>query len=289
MISWIRRIFQFIGLFSVNSYWGTLFSKTEVIYQGAAKRFCFPVLNCYSCPVARFSCPVGSFQHFIAAKSVPLFVLGFLGIIGTVVGRIPCGWLCPFGLIQDGLYRIPSFKIKLHQGLKYLKYLFLILVAMVVVFITAEPWFCKLCPAGTLEAGIPLIFASPISASLKEIIGGLFYLKFSILIFFILLMVFTKRPFCRLVCPLGAIFGLFNRISLIRFSVNQSKCKGEGCNICYNTCPMGIKIYKNPHNLDCIRCTKCIPACPYKAIEIETLFRRKAGQPTARSAQPQPA
>jgi polyferredoxin len=275
MISYIRRIFQFIGLFGVNSFYKGLAFKSDVIYQGTSKQICMPVLNCYSCPAARFACPVGSFQHFIVIKSIPYFILGFLGVIGAVMGRVPCGWFCPFGLLQDGLYKIPSYKIKLHQSLKYLKYVFLIGVAMIVVFITAEPWFCKLCPAGTLEAGLPLILFSSMSASLKEILGGLFYLKFGILALMILLMVFIKRPFCRMVCPLGAIFGPFNKISLLRYSVNKSKCKADGCNICYDVCPMEIKIYKNPHNLDCIRCTKCITACPYKAIESGTVFGKK--------------
>lgn len=262
-----------MGLLFVNSYWKGIFSS-QVIYQGGAKRFCFPVLNCYSCPLARFACPVGSFQHFIAIRQIPYYVLGMLGLIGVFIGRVPCGWLCPFGFLQDILYKIPSFKFRLHKNFGYLKYGVLFGGALIAVYLTQVPWFCKLCPAGTLEAGIPLILWGEIGESLKGLLGWHFYLKISILLSIILLMVFTRRPFCRMLCPLGAVLGMFNRISLLRFYVDKERCKGEGCDICYNVCPMEIKIYNNPHSFDCIRCTKCIPACPEKAIGLTTVLGR---------------
>ncbi len=273
----IRRLSQIIGLLFANSYWKGIFSS-QAIYQGATKRFCFPVLNCYSCPLARFACPIGSLQHFIAIRQIPYYILGIISLVGVFIGRVPCGWLCPFGLLQDVLYRIPSFKLHLHKSFGYLKYLVLVGVVVIVVYFTQEPWFCKLCPAGTLEAGIPLILWSSVGASLKALLGWHFYLKVGILLSIILLMVFIKRPFCRMLCPLGAIFGLFNRISLLRFYVDRERCKGEGCDICYNVCPMEIRIYRNPHSFDCIRCTRCISACPEKVVGITIIWGRIKGK-----------
>ena len=107
------------------------------------------------------------------------YVIGFLIFIGALLGRLVCGFLCPFGLIQDLLNKIPfpnkirTFKgDKLLRRLKYVIFLvFVILLPMFVVDIMGQgaPYFCKLiCPAGTLEGGIPLVL---LNKSMRSAVG----------------------------------------------------------------------------------------------------------------------
>src|SRR5699024_6590273 len=101
------------------------------IWRGGTKAFCVPGLNCYSCPGALGACHLGSLQVSLATHSGrgTAYVLGFLILVGALIGRGVCGWLCPFGLVQDLLHKIP-FPQKLRKlpgdrVLKWLKYLLL--------------------------------------------------------------------------------------------------------------------------------------------------------------------
>ena len=131
------------------------------IYKGNTKVACVPGLNCYSCPGAIGSCPIGSLQAVIGSNkfSISYYVIGIIILIGALFGRLVCGLLCPFGFVQDLLYKIPTpkFKIpaKVDRVLRYMKYLilltFVILLPMFLVdaFGNGAPYFCKLiCPAG---------------------------------------------------------------------------------------------------------------------------------------------
>ena len=84
------------------------------IYQGSLKNICTPGLNCYSCPGASGACPLGSLQNAIGAseKRTPYYVFGIIILYGILLGRIICGFLCPFGLIQELLYKIKTPKLK---------------------------------------------------------------------------------------------------------------------------------------------------------------------------------
>ena len=137
------------------------------IYRGKIKNVCVPGLNCYSCPGALASCPIGSLQAVIGSGKykISLYVFGLIGLFGILLGRLICGFACPFGLVQDLMYKIPfpkKFKnLFAHKVLKYLKYVIL-LVFVIVLPLTVtntvgmgQPWFCeRICPSGTLFAGI---------------------------------------------------------------------------------------------------------------------------------------
>jgi len=268
---------QLVWLFLSNGYFS--FLGRHKIYAGPLKGICAPGLNCYSCPAATLGCPIGGLQHFMASLRPNLrhglymagfYILGTLMMIGAFVGRMACGWACPFGLLQEVLYKLPTPKYKLPQGLKYIKYgILLFFVFLFPALIVdrlgyGQNWFCRfLCPAGTLEAGIPLLFLIP---DLRAQIGWLFFNKLFILIVFLLLMVFFKRPFCRILCPLGAFYSFFNRISLLKMYVNKDMC--TKCNLCYQHCPMELKVYEDPNQLECIRCFICQEVCPQKAVTV---------------------
>lgn len=275
----LRRWVQAVASLLNNSY--LLFPFTGNIYQGTLKSFCSPGLNCYSCPAAAAACPIGALQNFMTALRPALksgyphfgfYVIGALGLTGSFSGRMPCGWLCPFGFIQELIHKIPSRKFGIPRVLSYLKYIILILfVFLLPLFITDESgygitWFCKfICPAGTLEAGIPMLF---LKEELRSLIGMLFYNKLFILGLFLIWMVFCSRPFCRTACPLGAIYSLFNKYSVFKMTHDPDKC--TRCEACHRNCPMGVKFYESHDDIDCIRCLRCMnESCRFGAISYE--------------------
>ena len=244
------------------------------IFTGSTKYLCLPGMNCYSCPGALGSCPIGALQATLNSRQykVSLYVLGLLTIFGTLLGRFVCGFLCPFGLLQDLLFKI-SFVKKLRRlpGEKVLRWLrflilgiFVILLPLFVIDITGlgEPWFCKwICPVGTLEGGIPLVL---LNNAMRGAAGFLFRWKLVILIITVLSSIIIYRPFCRYICPLGALYGLFNKISFYRIKIDSEKC--IGCAACHKACKLDIPVWKNPDSMDCIRCGECKTACPHSAI-----------------------
>lgn len=278
----IRLIVQFSFAAVTNGYLKG-FAKGE-IYTGKLKMFCVPGLNCYSCPGAVGSCPIGALQSTLSSRdyAFAFYVLGILMLFGAVSGRFICGFLCPFGLIQDLLYKIPFFKkFKNLPGNKYLRWLkyvilavFVIILPMFIVDITGlgKPWFCEyICPSGTLLAGIPLVF---MNESLRSAVGFLYAWKVVILAVLIMLSVVFYRPFCKYLCPLGAFYGLFNPVSLYRFTVDEEKC--TSCGACKNKCSVDISVWKTPNSVDCIRCGDCIKICPEEAISIVKLAKKNS-------------
>jgi len=256
-----RRVSQIIATVVSNPYIPGLFRGT--IYTGALKYFCNPGFNCYSCPLAVFACPIGALQQFVANATyhMSFYVLGFLVVVGGLGGRLVCGWLCPFGFFQELIHKIPSPKIVLPRWSSAAKYFVLVGLVFVLPFATGQPWFCKLCPAGTLEAGIPLL---AMNESLRSLAGWFFGLKLAILGFFLVLMVISYRPFCKTACPLGAIYSLFNRISLFSLRVDRKAC--THCGKCKSVCPVDIDASEQPDSPECIRCLDC-RKCEYDAIE----------------------
>ena len=231
------------------------------------KKLCVPGLNCYSCPAATGACPIGSFQAVVGSShfSFSYYITGILIFFGVMVGRLICGFLCPFGWFQDLLHKIPfkKFSTEKLKPLRYLKYIILVVAVVILpALLTNEtgmgpPYFCKyICPQGILEGGIPLSIAKE---SIRNTLGTLFSVKFTILSIMVLLSIVFYRPFCKWICPLGAFYSLFNKISFYQYHVDEHKC--ISCGRCKRTCKMDVDITKNNAHLECIRCG-------------ESLFRR---------------
>lgn len=267
----LRLAVQLLFTVVTNGYmYGFLNGK---IYRGSLKYVCVPGLNCYSCPGAIGACPIGALQALLNQRGyhMPFAALGFLFLFGSVLGRFVCGWLCPFGLVQDLLHKIPVCKKKKrlpgHNILKYGKYAVLVLlvgVGSLFLFggFAKVPAFCKyLCPSGTLFGALPLLGANE---GLRGQAGGLFLWKLGILVGLILLSVKIYRPFCQYLCPLGAIYGLFNRFSLVQIHWEEDRC--VSCMACEEACPLALSRREISRSPECIRCGKCVDACPHKCL-----------------------
>ncbi len=276
----IRTVVQIAFAAVTNGYYKGFAEGT--IFKGDTKNICLPGLNCYSCPGAIGSCPIGSLQAVSNDRNfhISFYVIGFLALTGALLGRSVCGWLCPFGLVQDLLFKIPFIKkIRKVPGdriLKVLKYLILaIFVIILPIFVSGafgqgDPYFCKyICPSGTLMAGWPLIL---LNSGLRAATGFLFTWKSIILIIVIIISIIIYRPFCRWLCPLGAIYGMCNRISLYRYEIDHKKC--TECGTCQRVCKLDIKMYKEPNSTECIRCGDCQKACPEGAITVQGMKKK---------------
>ena len=253
------------------------FVKGE-IYQGKGKTVCVPGLNCYSCPAASGACPIGSFQAVVGSSkfSFSYYITGFLILLGVLLGRFICGFLCPFGWLQELLHKIPTKKLSTKK-LKPLTYLKYVILAVTVVLLPAiivndvgisDPFFCKyLCPQGVLEGAIPL---SAVNAGIRAALGSLFTWKLTVLLAVVVLSVLFFRPFCKWICPLGAFYALLNKVSLFQMKVDKNKC--ISCGKCAGACKMDVDVTKTPNHTECIRCGMCISACPTNAVRFRYGF-----------------
>ena len=271
---WVQALFFLL----TNGSW--TFPVSRTIYQGPLKVVCSPGLNCYSCPASTTYCPLGALQQILGGVRMAvengqhffgLFVVGTMGVIGGLIGRMVCGWMCPFGLFQELLYKIPSPKFALPRVLRFIKFaVLLFMVVLLPLLVVGEmgigsPWFCKyLCPAGTLEAGLPMLLMQP---SLREAIGLLFFSKLLILVVYCGWSVVTSRAFCRTTCPLGAFYALFSRVKLLRLRLDDERC--TKCKACHHVCPMGVHFNESPDDTECISCLACSKICPFQAISLE--------------------
>lgn len=259
-----RRLVQVICAVLYNCNF-TGFAK-GTIYKGDVKGVCVPGLNCYSCPGAIGACPLGSLQTALLSSKykAPYYVLGLLLLFGVILGRVVCGFLCPFGLLQELLYKIPSKKLKKNpwtRRLSLLKYVILLVFVIIIPVVFLVPGFCKyICPAGTLEGGVWLV---AMNERLRVLIGGLFTWKMLVLVIILVSAVFVFRSFCRFLCPLGAFYGLFHRVSIMGVQVDESKC--NGCNACIHHCKLDVK---KVGDAECIQCGECIGSCSKCAIQI---------------------
>lgn len=283
----MRRWVQGASALLHNAY--LAFPWTGTLYTGPLKQLCTPGLNCYSCPAAVVSCPLGTLQHFLAALRPSLrwgtyqlgfYVVGLLVAVGLLAGRFPCGWLCPFGFLQDGLHRIPSPKLRMPPLLTWVRYGLLAALLVVVPLWAVTPlghgeaWYCRfVCPAGTLEAGALL----SIMPDLRGQLGAVFAWKVLALAAVAGWAVTTYRPYCRSLCPLGAVYGIFNRWSLLRVHWEAENCRD--CRACADGCAAGV----DPRSGDspsCLRCFGCAARrCPTGALSVRVGTSRVGPKP----------
>lgn len=282
-----RKMIQIAAFGLSNSHVGNF--AIGKIYKGPWKQFCNPGLNCYSCPAASVACPIGALQAVTGSMdfNFSFYVVGFLLAVGVLIGRLVCGFLCPFGLIQELIHKIPSPKFKLPQWPRYLKYVILVVfVGIMPVAVTnfmgvGKPAFCQyICPSGTLLGGIPLM---TVNENLRQMLGWLFSWKLFLLAVIIVGCVLVYRFFCKVICPLGAIYGVLNKVSIYHLEIDESKC--VHCGKCARICKMDVNPVLTPDSAECIRCGACAAGCPTGAIRIG-FGLRKVKQAPEKAASP---
>lgn len=237
-------------------------------------------------------------------KDIIVFVKQFLcfSLLIILVGRAWCGWICPLGFFQDGLYRIGQwmgigyirFSNKIRKNLAWIKWAFLF-VALAVPFWVAFPIccpcvalnlrmpFCQLCPGKYI---FPLVTGDPDRIAVNyesstHLVMSLLGLGFSVLV---ILGAFVKLRFWCRFCPLGLILSWYRKISFLKLQKDDEKC--TRCGICYNVCPMDIEeVFLSRGRTDvtfaeCHLCLKCIENCP----ESDALKAVYLGIPVYRSS-----
>lgn len=256
-MSW-RRISQTLSLLILHSSWGP-----------EAKWLCNPVLSCHSCALAWFACPVGIFVHYSGWHLFPFLAAGTVLIVGALVGRLMCGWVCPFGFVTDLLYKIPSPKFDLPAWTGYIKYVVLVLTVVLFPFLWGENTtasFCRFCPASALQITLPGFITGGFAGTTIWTI-----IKVAILAIILILAIFSSRSFCKVLCPIGAMLGPLNYVSFWAMSL-PAKRPCTGCAKCDKVCPVNgqpmSRISKGmaPNRVDeCIVCHDCQGVCPHRA------------------------
>lgn len=250
-----RRIWQMSSVFALN-----------LPLIGPWFAVCVPVLNCHSCPWAVFSCPIGILGHFAAWMTFPFLALGVIVLLGGVFGRILCGWICPIGFLQDLLHKIPSPKFTLPRWTLAIKYILLVgsVILVPMLFgLESYAFYCRLCPAGTLESLLPRALSAGDYAALSR--GAA---RIVVLAVILILAVFSLRSFCKALCPIGAFLAIFNRVSAFSLRYDQEQC--PVCEQCLQGCPMDVRIGDFRQDgasevvtapSECILCLSCTHKC----------------------------
>lgn len=253
---WIQTAFLLVWLDPLGLRWHTM---------------CSPVFHCYACPLATFACPIGVLAQFSALHVFPFMAIGLLVAFGAAFGTLICGWVCPFGFLQDLVAKVPTPKFDMPKFAGHFRYVMLIGTVLVIPYFFGEghPLFvCRICPAGALEAAVPTMVSQAVAS--EQVIWPN-AAKLIILGLFLLAIFFMRRPWCRLLCPLGAIFSLFNRVSafFVRFDANEC----THCERCHQLCEYGIQPEKTPNDLNCIRCLECTKCSP-EALSLGSIFEQ---------------
>ena len=196
-------------------------------------------------------------------------------VMYLISGRAFCGWVCPMDFlfeVTDKL-RPEGLRLKLEdkKGPGYMMALALLITSGLMNI----PFFTNYISHLTnffrfLTGSLFLLFKLPVEVSVVLYSGGI--------IFFLLFLEYTfPRLWCRSLCPVGRLYGIFNKFSLIRLRFLEGEC-GE-CRYCEEVCYMGVKITPNLdkpslRDSNCIYCGRCIEACNTKGRLIRMSFRR---------------
>ena len=267
--------------------------------------FGLPILNSVNSPFSSIYGSLDLFQVELAQPEFPWIALGTVLIIGAVVGRAFCGWVCPIGFIQDIITnlkgRLDVVSPRTHKPSKRFKYFVLFMTMLIsgtlglalylgvgteyqtALGAFANGPFIILSPEATLFGTVPamityarenfmtLLTAPPtiqqVWADLSRV-PALLAVRILILIAFFGAAWKVPRFWCRYVCPTGALMAIFQRYSFAGMKRDPVKC--TKCPHCEVKCPMQINILDLPwekfNDPECILCMECVDACPHGSL-----------------------
>jgi ferredoxin-type protein NapH len=291
----LRRIVQFLSFIFFSA----------IIFNLGALPLLFPVLWTWGLQQNTAGDAFTALQFALYNAVFPWLALASFLIVGVLIGKSLCGWICPFGFVQDlaGFIKRKQadFSSRTHDTMVYMKYFVLVIVLFVSVTFSASKLmgmgegyenaigifakapFAALSPAETLFGTVPkMIFSfrmALVSQSVMDAMSGistlppLFWVQFFILAFVLVFSAFIPRGWCRYFCPHGAIMAVLNRFSFLGLRRDPVKCAKGGCRLCVSACPMRVPILDLPwekfSDPECIYCMKCADACHDKAIKLK--------------------
>jgi ferredoxin-type protein NapH len=244
-------------------------------------------------------------QVALATPVVPWIALAIVFIIGALLGRAFCGWVCPMGFVQDMVTAargtLSQVNVRAHESGKRLKYFVLAIVLLITISLAISLWMgfgdeyktslgifadgllIPLAPEGTLFSTIPRAllylrinvaptFLTKFSANqLFEWVRSVpvwIYAGLIILLAFFYGAYRVPRFWCRYLCPVGAKMAIFQNYSFLGMKRDPVKC--SKCPHCEAACPMQIRILALPwekfNDPECILCGECADACPNNSL-----------------------
>lgn len=297
-----RMAVQLLSLLALNAL---VFTEIFPYWKLQPISFGLPVLASVNSHFTMVYSSLDLIQVELAQPEFPWIVLGSLLLIGAVLGRAFCGWVCPVGFIQD---IITTLKGKLdfvsprtHSSAKKLKYLLLLATLTMsgslglalylgvgtdykaALGILASGPFIAISPDGTLFGVIPNLlglardnFAAFLARppTIQEVWAGLIQVPPLLALRILVLVGFfgaawrVPRFWCRYACPTGALMAVFQKYSLVGMKRDPVKC--TKCPHCEVRCPMQINILDLPwekfNDPECILCMECVDACPHGSL-----------------------
>lgn len=219
-------------------------------------------------------------------QKFPVYALGIVLLFGSILGRAVCGWICPFGFfadILDRFIRIKKLKKKSEAIFKFRYIRYFMVIFILSSFLWIIPYFCIfICQSANIYGLLPYYVTTGLEGFKEALRGNStahFFFVFhmaSMTILIVFSIIFGGRWFCKYICPLGAVYGLFNLISPINVIHDSSKC--VNCGRCKEVCPMDIDLARNSFEdkTGCIKCGRCTKLC--KARNFEITIRNKGAE-----------
>jgi polyferredoxin len=294
-----RRIVQLLSFMFLSA----------IIFNVGVLPLLFPILWTWGLKVSPAGDAYTALQLMLSGWNSAYAFLPWLGlasflIVGVLIGRSLCGWICPFGLVQDltGFIRRKQsdLSVRNHDTLVYVKYFILAITLLISVTYSAS----KLMGLNAgYESALGIFAVAPFSAlspseilfsTLPQMVQGfqfsgwgnlasdllvgvsflppLFWVQFAIMVIVLVFAAYVPRSWCRYFCPHGALMAIMNRFSFIGLRREPFKCEKGGCRSCVQACPTRVPILELPwekfSHPECIYCMKCVDACQHKALKL---------------------
>lgn len=195
---------------------------------------------------------------------IPMILVLALLLISTVFfGRIFCGYACPVGVMEELLSKINfKSKIKAQKDNKFNIKISSKLTSLIRwIFFGIIIGLSLIWTISVLQIINPFLGFSYI----KNPIATALFIPFIMLIVVIIASIFLYRPWCRFLCPFGAIGSLTSRFSTYKYSRTEECTE---CGLCEKICPTQ-EAYKESKKGECYFCGRCVEICPQNAIKIE--------------------